>query len=348
LPFDNRRHFAVTVQPPLDVLVIDGDPTDSPVTSETYFLESAIRLAPAGETYPESPYLPQVVSASSGNSLPSLLGKAAVVLANVGNLPQPDARRLGEYVKSGGSLLIFSGDRGDSGLFERLAAAGLKLGESLGPQRADPVSWRLEGWEVDHPVFSPFADPQYGDLRRLTFRSITAMKPDAGTRVLATFQDGSPALIQRDHGNGKVLWFASACDRDWGDWPTSRLYVPLVHQLLGYLTGLTEGGPIRLRETDEFAPSEAVPAPGVYDRGDYHEVVTIDPRESETDRCSIADLAKQFRFAIDDQGDEASPNLAVAGIAGRELRRDEVWHWVLLVLLGILLIEGFVANRSTG
>ncbi len=43
LPFDNRCHTAMLVAPPMEVLTIDGDPTDSPVTSETYFLEAALR-----------------------------------------------------------------------------------------------------------------------------------------------------------------------------------------------------------------------------------------------------------------------------------------------------------------
>ncbi len=61
LPFDNRRHLAIAVQPPLDVLVIDGDPTNSPITSETYFLEAAVRLAPTDEISSDSPYLPQLL-----------------------------------------------------------------------------------------------------------------------------------------------------------------------------------------------------------------------------------------------------------------------------------------------
>ncbi len=30
-----------------------------------------------------------------------------------------------------------------------------------------------------------------------------------------------------------------------------------------------------------------------------------------------------------------------------ELQQDELWHWVGCVLLGVMLLEGFVGNRTT-
>ncbi len=140
------------------------------------------------------------------------------------------------------------------------------------------MPWRLDWWEREHPVLQPFSDPQYGDLQRLAFRGFTELKPGEGTKVLARFHHGSPALAERSYGRGKVLWFASSCDRQWSDWPRSRLFVPVVHQLVGYLAGLAEGGPIRLRRTDEFELREPAPEPGVYDRGGFVEVVNVDPR----------------------------------------------------------------------
>jgi hypothetical protein len=48
LPFDNQRHLAIMVAPQYRVLIVDGDPHASPYSSETYFLESALRLAQTG------------------------------------------------------------------------------------------------------------------------------------------------------------------------------------------------------------------------------------------------------------------------------------------------------------
>jgi hypothetical protein len=173
------------------------------------------------------------------------------------------------------------------------------------------------------------------------------MEPGQGTSVLVRFHDDSPALVERGHGRGKVLWFASSCDRQWSDWPRSRLFVPVIHQLVGYLAGLSEGGPIRSRRTDQFESSGPVPEPGVYDRGGFVEVVNVDPRESETERCRVADLASQFRFFPADRKAEPGADFVTAGVVGREIRLDEIWHWVLVALLAVLLMEGFLANRTT-
>jgi hypothetical protein len=326
---------------------MDGDPGDSPVTSETYFLEAALRLAPPDESFAESPYSTRVATCRHGSPLPEFGRAAVVVLANVAGLSESDAGRLARAVEAGGGLLILAGDRAGPDTLGRLALAGIPLGQITEPRPTARLPWRFDCWDREHPVFQPFSDPQYGDLRRLAFRCFTAMEPGEGTRVLARFQDGSPALVERGHGRGKVLWFASSCDRQWSDWPRSRLFVPVVHQLVGYLAGLTEGGPIRARRTDQFASSGPEPEPGVYDRGGFVEVVNVDPRESATDRCTVADLASQFRFVPADQKADPGADLATAGVAGREIRQDEIWHWVLVALLAMLLMEGFLANRTT-
>lgn len=347
LRFDNRCHTAMLVAPPIEVLTIDGDPGDSPVMSETYFLEAALRLAPPGESFAESPYFTRVAACRNGSPLAEFGRAAVVVLANVAGLSESDAGRLVRFVEAGGGLLIFAGDRAGPETLAKLSLAGIPLGQMTGPRPTARLPWRLDRWEREHPVFQPFSDPQYGDLQRLAFRSFTAMEPGEGTRVLARFDDGSPALVERGSGRGKVLWFASSCDRQWSDWPRSRLFVPVVHQLVGYLAGLTDGGPIRLRRTDQFEVSGPAPEPGVYDRGGFVEVVNVDPRESETDRCRVADLASQFRFVPADQKAVPGADFATAGVAGREIRQDEIWHWVLAALFAVLLMEGFLANRTT-
>jgi hypothetical protein len=368
LRFDNRCHTALLVAPPIEVLTIDGDPGDSPVMSETYFLQAALRLTPSGESWSESPYAPRVVAspeeihvdgslrdreqvsetlAREGAPLPEFGRAAVIVLANVAGLSESDAGRLVRFVEAGGGLLIFAGDRAGPETLASLSLAGIPLGRITGHRPAARLPWRLDRWEREHPVFQPFADPQYGDLQRLAFRCFTAMEPGQGTSVLVRFHDDSPALVERGHGRGKVLWFASSCDRQWSDWPRSRLFVPVIHQLVGYLAGLSEGGPIRSRRTDQFESSGPVPEPGVYDRGGFVEVVNVDPRESETERCRVADLASQFRFFPADRKAEPGADFVTAGVVGREIRLDEIWHWVLVALLAVLLMEGFLANRTT-
>ena len=55
----------------------------------------------------------------------------------------------------------------------------------------------------------------------------------------------------RPLGRGRVLWFASACDRDWGDWPRGRMFLPMVHQMIAEAAGIADGGRVRPEQAGE-------------------------------------------------------------------------------------------------
>jgi Aerotolerance regulator N-terminal len=341
LPFDNRRFLAFQVAPPARVLLVDGDPGRAPYESETYFLQAALRLAPPDEKYAKTPFDPRTVALVSGTGLPNLDKTEAVVLANVEGLSASDAKRLSEFVDRGGGLLVFTGDRVKAEGARVLEAAGLGVGEVLEVRTATELPWRLERWDLAHLVFKPFADPEHGDLRRPAFTAITPIKPDRDAHVLASFRGGEPALLERTKGRAKVLWFTSACDLAWGNWPRGRMYLPMIHQMVGYVSGLAEGGRVR----QEFAGDDR--KPGVFESDGLVHVVNPDPLESETARCTPKEFAGRFGFTLPEP---AATQLGGQGgrrmIADDRLRTDEIWPWLALTLVGMLLVENFLANRT--
>jgi hypothetical protein len=129
LAFDNVRYVAVLCAPPVKVLLADGDPRDSPLLAETYFLEASLRLAPRGENYVESPFRPVSAALGEGDRLADLAGQRIVVLANVPSLSRADAAALARFVEEGGGLLVFTGDRVTAEGYRAAAAAGLTVGE---------------------------------------------------------------------------------------------------------------------------------------------------------------------------------------------------------------------------
>jgi Aerotolerance regulator N-terminal len=343
LAFDDRRFLALAVAPPLRVWLLDGDSARNGAEGETYFLNAALRLAPHGENYDKTPFDPKVVDASA-DGLPALDGAGAVALANVATLSAADATRLADFVAAGGGLLVFTGDHFGPAAAQVLARVGLGVGEVVDAQPAVDLPWRLDRWETSHPIFRPFADPEHGDLRRPAFGTITRIKPSSSARVLASFRSGTPALLETEHGKGKVLWFASACDRDWGDWPRGRLYVPLIHQMTAYVSGLADGGPIR-----HFSASPGS-EPGVFEAGGTVRVVNADPFESDLARVGVKDLATRFGFRPPDPGTSASMDATSAPkltTTDDRLRPDEVWPYLAAALLGVMLVENFLANRTS-
>jgi hypothetical protein len=53
--------------------------------------------------------------------------------------------------------------------------------------------------------------------------------------VLARFDDGAAAMVERVVGSGRVIAFASTLDTSWNDFPTKHLFLPLIHETISYL-----------------------------------------------------------------------------------------------------------------
>jgi Aerotolerance regulator N-terminal/von Willebrand factor type A domain len=365
LRFDNRRFMALMSAPAWRVLLVDGQPHESPVLSETYFLEAALRLAPNGQTYANTPYDPKVVTVSSFNrdstrsasrdGPPNALlvesrlnDYEIIILANVESLSSNAAEQLADFVDSGGGLIVFAGENVSAAGYRSLDAVGLTPGRIGEMKSTADLPWRMQSWDEKHSIFEPFNDPQHGDLRRLAFHAYTRIEPSSKANLLASFRQGDPLLLEVARGEGRMLWFTSSCDRQWSDWPRTRLYLPLVHQMLGYLTGLNEGGPVRSVTIDASSRLAADAKPGVYGRDQFWQVINVSARESETDRCSTVEFADRFALRGDISGQESAGRDQEAEIGSLiELRDDEIWHWLAFAVVGVLCVEWFLGNRTT-
>ncbi|HZL90836.1 MAG TPA: BatA domain-containing protein [Pirellulaceae bacterium] len=346
LPLDNQRHVALLASPPYQVLLIDGRASPSPVLSSTYFLDAALRLAPPGELYSASPFEPRQIAA--GETIPNLDKYDVVVLSSVGDLSRRDADKILGLVERGGGLFVFCGDNVTAEKTTALETAGLSVGTITGIQEATDLPLRFKKWDAKHPIFAAFGDPQLGDLARLSFSTATKIEPAQGATVLAEFQGTLSAVIERRIGKGSVVWFTSSCDGAWGDWTRSRLYLPLVHQFLGYQSGLLAGGRVRYEvlEGPVELPADAVP--GSFENERFTQVINSSPRESETDRSTVEEFVNRFGLKP-----SAETQVEVAAVpeeqtaAGSELIKGEFWHWLAMILVAGLVVEGLVANRTT-
>jgi hypothetical protein len=119
------------------------------------------------------------------------------------------------------------------------------------------------------------------------------------------------------------------------------MYVPMLHQMVAYVSGLAEGGRIR----QEIASDDW--KPGVVELDGRVHVVNPDPLESETARCTPKEFAGRYGFTLPEPPAPAAPGQGGARrIADDRLRSDEIWPWLALTLVGLLLVENFLANRT--
>jgi hypothetical protein len=339
-PIDNRRHMAFEARTADRLLLVDGEPGGSVFASETYYLETALRLALPGKVSPLTCYEPERMTLEGGTRLPELGTYRMVVLCNVVGLSENDLNQLRAFVNWGGRLLIFTGGKCLSAGYTPLLQAGLLPGSVEGISEAG--LYRMQTWNKEHPIFRPFDDPQQGDLHRVTFRKITKVKAAADAKVLAADAKGNLLLLEKTLGRGKVLLFASAVDRDWGDWPQSRMYVPVMHQIFGYLA---ERLPENQRIHAEIAGPGIDKPPGVTHDKSAVIVRNIDARESRIERYSQSQFRAEFQLADVKMAEDPRQTLAAVLPSGAE-RPSEIWTKVIWILLIVLVIETFIANRT--
>ncbi len=337
LPLDNARHVALYAAAPPRVLLLDGAARDVAALGEAYFLEAALRLAPPGETVPDAPFRVNVFPYGSNARVPDLAQVDVLIVANVGGFPAPDAARVRAFLGRGGSAVVFGGGNVGPGSAAGYTAAGLSVGEILGTHPARDVPFRIAEFAGDHPMLEPFADPQHGDLHRLTFSACTRVMPGDGVRVLARFRDGTPLLLERQAGASRIVWCAASAGREHGEWSRSRLFLPLVHQLVRGAAGHVGAGPVR-----ELAA--AGETPGVRQRGEVWEVRNLEPQESELEPCTPEEFAQRLGVTL--AANTAGPTPAAEEEDGNELRAGELWPWLWLGMVLFWLAEGVLANRT--
>ena len=103
--------------------------------------------------------------------------------------------------------------------------------ESLKISEADTKRfYMLQQIDMLHPVFAPFADPKYNDFTKICFwkhRRIEGLENNHW-RVLAKFDDGYPAIMQRPLGKGMVSVLASGWQPSESQLALSSKFVPMM------------------------------------------------------------------------------------------------------------------------
>ena len=227
LPTDNVFHFVVSPAQPVRVLVVDRGGTGGGALYLTRAL--AIGDAPRFETTVRQP---DAVTDED-------LRRASAVVVNDVAVPASLGRRLLRFVDAGGGLFVATGARATWAADVDLLPAALDA--PVDRTRGDAA--RVGALEFGHPVFEPFRTPRSGDFAAARIYGYRTVKPGTGAEVLARFDGGAPALVERRVGAGRVLLWASSLDLAWSDFPLKPVYLPFVHQALRHLAAYAEPAP---------------------------------------------------------------------------------------------------------
>jgi hypothetical protein len=154
---------------------------------------------------------------------------AFVVLADVASLPSAFVARMRDYVRRGGNVLVvlgtvaaqqreiplFGGRVLSAHNYSRDAERFAAVGET---DSAYPAAGFPEEWEGVKFFYAAGVD-------------------DRDARVAVRLQDGTPLVLEKTVGEGRVMLFASGFDNLTNDLPLHPVFVAFVERMVRYLSG---------------------------------------------------------------------------------------------------------------
>jgi len=255
LTIDDSRLFAVAVRESVPGLIINGKPSSEPSEDEVTYLRYALLPAIAdkntfnigGDSAPVSPYSLDIkTSLQLANEELQADKYNFIIAANVEYFPEDKVRTLEQWVRAGGGLMIFLGEKVDRNHYnETLYKKGqgllpFQLGEIKGDSAHNQII-RFGDIDFTHPALAFFSSIKER-FRTLSifqyYELLEAPEPQDGSRILARLANSakSPLIVEKSFGRGKVIVVATTAGTSWNLMPVRPMYVMLVDRMVMYLS----------------------------------------------------------------------------------------------------------------
>jgi hypothetical protein len=281
--------------------------------------------------------------------------------------------QLKRYLRDDGTVLYV--------LQDAHAAPGLakimERGQPLAEEAATRDYAMLGEIDFSHPLFAPFADPRFSDFTKIHFWRYRRLhiEENSPTRVLARFDSGDPALLERTVGSGRLLILTSSWRPKDSQLALSSKFVPLLAGMLERSGGEPRlpyyevSQPVAL--TDEQAGSgertvhkpdgaevglpagarvfEGTDQPGVYSVAssgtERQFAVNLAASESKTAPLELDEL-EQRRVRLRRQPARADEREQRRQMRDAELEsRQKLWRWLLAMAMAVVIGETWLAGR---
>ncbi|MFQ5822820.1 MAG: BatA domain-containing protein [bacterium] len=372
---DNQYFFVFEKKSKSLILAVNGEPDTRDATKdELFFVERAVNL-------------PNLAKYKLIKSNPKSLNNydlddfRVVLLTNIKDVGRETLERLNYYVRGGGGLIVALGDRVNPTIFNRLF-------RDLTPANLTNLAFSslnreygsiLAEVDYQHPIFRPFSEPNQGDPSTAQFYQYFHTEPINSESVVARFDDGSPAILERKVGAGKVVLITSSLDTEWNNLPVKAIFLPMLYQIIQYVAAEKKGQksflvgqpvPLGLDRWNRSGkeklfvqvPSgekiavksnifEQTEEPGIYliRRGNRKQsagyfAVNIDSKESDLTPIDPEKIKEKF---VDTSGEtEQVASITATAISDKLERRQKLWRFAILGVILILVGETWLANRT--
>lgn len=145
-------------------------------------------------------------------------------------------------LRAGVGLLVVPGDlAADRTPKEWADVLRLTVGDVV--NRAGAGGARLARLSYASPVFEAFAASGTGDFASAHIFQHRMLRVAGDSGILAWYDDGTPALVERSVGQGRVLIWSSSIDDYWTDLPMQPVFLPLMRQIARHTGRFSDSKP---------------------------------------------------------------------------------------------------------
>jgi hypothetical protein len=357
--FDNALFVTPPQREELIVMFVGTDAADDPAGLR-YFLDRAWAETPERKV--------TVAARKPDDPLTAAEVRPAPLVVLAGDTSAENNRTLDRYLKDGGTVLTVVAKAGPADTLAALAGVPPFTVEEAKVERYA----MLTGIAFDHPLFAPLSGPQFGDFTKVSvWKHRKVPEQVFGGRVLAKFDDGDPAVLEKPVGRGRLVVFATGWQPGDSQLARSSKFVPLMSALLDLRGGRRSANtsyrvgdrvPVPAGSTGVRKPDGAVVSltsdatafegtdqPGVYTldtpTGPRPFAVNLDPSESLTTPLPVETLEQAgVRLAKPDE-DDAARRESERQQRNAELERSQsIWRWLVLAAVTVVLIETGLAG----
>lgn len=243
LKTDNTRYRIVKVASAMKVLIVEGERG----RSGTYL---DLNLAPkqdrdsTGHLRSSTYVVPEVIS---DDELPNriLTDYRAVILTGAGAVTTNQADQLAKFVRQGGTLMIFMGEKVSADAYNSIFLPRHLLPGKLIARKT--VTAEGKGYTFDfnpngvlHPALKIFRGEEGTGLdtaQIFTYFQIELAPQDKPEIVLNYVPEkpntpSDPAIIIHNLDKGRIVTFTTTANGEWNALPQKPAYIPLIHELL--------------------------------------------------------------------------------------------------------------------